>query len=84
MNEELNVSVRDLPPVRVVMIEYRASSLAGTYQESIGMLFAEVEVWLEHNGYDVHSLRRIGVPFTEGEQEIYYPDTMDYCVPVRD
>jgi len=72
MNQELDVTIRDLAPVRVAMLEYQAGSLVGTYQESIGMLFREVEGWLKHNGYDPQSLRRFGVPITEGERLIRY------------
>ena len=150
--EPLNVTIRELPPVQVAALEYNAEGLAGTYSESIGMLFREVEGWLRLRGYDTDALRRIGVPFVEGETlrrywccieapagvttddgpvmlrrlaggryavltlpkdsatigesigrfhgeyvpangltidatrspyEVYYPDTMDYCTPIR-
>jgi len=66
MNESLNVSVRDLPPVRVALLEYNAEGLAGEYRASIGVLFREVEGWLASRGYDTDRLRRLGVPFTDG------------------
>ena len=152
MNDELSVIVRDLPPVRVAALEYVAEGMAGEYSASIGMLFREVEGWLNARGHDTDRLRRFGVPFTEGETlrrywccieapqglvaddwpvtvrelaggryavltivkdaatigpsigrfyaeyvptheltldearppvEVYYPETMDYCVPVK-
>jgi AraC family transcriptional regulator len=66
MSERLNVSIRDLPPIRVALLEYNAEGLAGEYRESIGMLFLEVEGWLMSRGHDTARLRRIGVPFGEG------------------
>lgn len=67
MNDELSVVMRDLPPVRVAVLEYAAEGLAGEYSASIGVLFREVEGWLALRGYDTDRLRRYGVPFTEGE-----------------
>jgi DNA gyrase inhibitor GyrI len=67
MTGSLTVEVRELAPVRVVLLEYQAKGLlAGEYSESIGMLFREVEGWLRHRHYDVDGLRRLGVPFAEG------------------
>jgi DNA gyrase inhibitor GyrI len=66
MTDSLNVAVRELPPVRVALLEYNAKGLAGEYQESIGMLFREVEGWLALRGFDADRLRRFGVPFTDG------------------
>lgn len=66
MNRELNVTVRDLPEVRVVTLEYRAKGVTGTYQASIGELFRELEGWLRLRHVDTRHLRRIGVPSTEG------------------
>lgn len=66
MNDSLNVTLRELPPLRVALLEYNAEGLAGTYSESIGMLFREVEGWLLSRGYDAARLRRIGVPFNDG------------------
>jgi AraC family transcriptional regulator len=66
MNESLNVVVRDLPTVRVALLEYKAKGFKGEYQESIGMLFREVEGWLALRGFNVDRLRRFGVPFTDG------------------
>jgi DNA gyrase inhibitor GyrI len=68
MDKELDVAVRDLPAVRVVVLEYRARGFAGTYQESIGELFRELEGWLKVHGIYTHGLRRIGVPFADGDQ----------------
>jgi DNA gyrase inhibitor GyrI len=66
MNETLQVKVREMPPVRVALLEYNAEGLAGTYSESIGMLFREVEGWLTHLGFETDQLRRLGVPFSDG------------------
>lgn len=66
MIESLNVNVRELPPVRVALLEYQVEGLAGTYRESIGMLFREVEGWLAIHGYPTNQLQRLGVPFNEG------------------
>lgn len=67
MSESLNVDVRELPPVRVALLEHHGEGLAGGYSESIGMLFREVEGWLALQGYDTEPLRRLGVPFVEGD-----------------
>ena len=67
MSKPLNVDVRELPPVRVALLEYNAEGLAGTYHESVGMLYREVEGWLALQGYDTESLRRFGVAFKEGD-----------------
>jgi DNA gyrase inhibitor GyrI len=66
MTDSLNVAMRELPPVRVALLEYKAKGLAGEYQESIGMLFREVEGWLNLRGFNTDKLRRFGVPFTDG------------------
>ena len=67
MSESLNVAVRELPAVRVALLEYQTEGLlAGEYSESIGMLFREVEGWLSLRGYKTDRLRRFGVPFIEG------------------
>lgn len=72
MNDSLNVVVRELPPLRVALLEYNAEGLAGTYQESIGMLFREVEGWLMKRGYKTEHLRRLGVSFTDGPKLLRY------------
>ncbi len=66
MNEYLNITVREMAPVLVALLEYKADSLAGTYQESVGMLFREVEGWLNHRGFRTDQLQRFGVPFNDG------------------
>lgn len=66
MSEPLNVSIRELSPVRVAMLEYKAGGMAGRYQGAIGAKFLEVEGWLRLHGVDTDRLRRIGVPFTDG------------------
>lgn len=68
MDDSLNVVVRELPAVRVALLEYYVSGPAGEYSADIGMLFREVEGWLKHLGYETGSRRRIGVPFTEGSR----------------
>jgi DNA gyrase inhibitor GyrI len=72
MNESLNVVVRELSPVRVALLEYKAKGFKGEYQESIGMLFREVEGWLNHLGFKTDHLRRFGVPFTDGPTLLRY------------
>lgn len=73
MSEPLSVDVRELPPVRVALLEYRAEGLAGSYQQSVGMLFREVEGWLALHGYhNTESLRRFGVSFTEDGTLVRY------------
>lgn len=67
MSEPLNVSIRESEPVRVALLEYEEKGLAGTYQGAIGVKFQEVEGWLRLHGVKTDGLRRIGVPFTEGE-----------------
>lgn len=69
---ENRVAVRDLPQVRVAVLEYRGKGIAGRYQESIGELFRELEGWLKLHHVDPRRLRRIGVPFTEGDQLLSY------------
>ncbi len=72
MNESLNVVVSELPPVRVALLAYEAQGLKGQYQESIGMLFLEVEGWLMSRGHQTDGLRRIGVPFNDGPTLVRY------------
>lgn len=72
MSEPLNVSVRELSPVRVAMMEHQAGGMAGRYQGAIGAKFLEVEGWIRSRGIRADHLRRIGVPFTEGTELIRY------------
>lgn len=72
MDSELNVVVRELPAVRVVVLEYRGEGWKGGYSESIGMLFRELEGWLAHRHIRVDRLLRFGVPFNEGERLVSY------------
>lgn len=68
MNDSLNVAVRELPAVRVAFLEYHARGTAAEYGPDIGMMYREVEGWLNHLGYKTGSLRRLGVPFNEGSR----------------
>ena len=72
MSEPLNVSVRELPPVRVALLEHHDEGPAGGYNQSIGMLFREVEGWVALQSYDTDPLRRFGVPFTAGDELVGY------------
>lgn len=68
MNDSLEVAVRELPAVRVAFLEYHAEGRAGEYGPDIGMMYRDVEGWLKHLGYKTDSLRRFGVPFSEGSR----------------
>lgn len=73
MNDAFNVAMRELPAVRVALLEYHAKGPAGTYSGSIGMLFGELEGWLKSRGFHTDPLRRFGVPFlNEGQLEGYW------------
>ena len=68
MNDSLDVAVRELPAVRVALLEYKAEGRAREYGADIGMMYRDVEGWLKHLGYKTDSLRRFGVPFSEGSR----------------
>lgn len=72
MTDQLNVIIRDDDPVRVALIEYREKGLVSTYQGAIGVKFQEVDGWLRLHGIKTDGLRRIGVPFTDGEHLLSY------------
>lgn len=72
MSDPLNVRIRDVEPVCVALIEYREKGLVSTYQGAIGVKFQEVEGWLRLHGIKTDGLRRIGVPFTDGEHLLSY------------
>jgi len=68
MNDSLDVAVRELPAVRVALLEYQTEGRAREYGPDIGMMYRDVEGWLKHLGYKTDSLRRFGVPFNEGSR----------------
>ena len=64
MTDSLDITVRELPPIRVVMMEHKTTGMAGDYSASIGMMFRELEGWLKIHKFETDLLHRYGVPHT--------------------
>ena len=68
----LDVSIRDLPAVRVACVDYQAGPDQGDMHAGIRACFQRVQSWVESLGHDPYSLLNVGIPRVDGGQLLSY------------
>ncbi len=67
-----NVAIYDLAPISVAYTFCKLQQAMGSYSEQIRDGFERMKRWARQHGYDLSTLRLIGVPHTSNAQLIGY------------
>lgn len=83
IGQALSVNVRDLLPLEVAYIHCHVDQSAGNFSDQIKDGFQAVKDWVEQQGFDLSSLKVMGVPQVINRQLISYDCCVELPRPVQ-